>query len=259
MKMNYLQRNSNKRFSTKNIKKVVIFTIVLIVANYFLGTYIKMLLYTIKKPQTSVYQSINASYLNISNIFTNKNTLISENKDLKMQVETLKDSIKSLKETESRYMDIMEISSTSPSYLYKEIVNKPPFSPFDILTIKSNEQLPLKSLVFHKDILIGQISKIEKNIFEVSMFSSPKLENSFYIERTSNPISVFGKGSGNFYAKVPKDFDIEIGDILVDNLSSRHKMAKVLSIDIDPNISFKDVYLKIPISLYEMSFVNILK
>lgn len=91
------------------------------------------------------------------------------------------------------------------------------------------------------------------------MFSSPKSENSFYIERTSNPISVFGKGSGNFYAKVPKDFDIEIGDILVDNLSSRHKMAKVLSIDIDPNISFKDVYLKIPISLYEMSFVNILK
>ncbi len=259
MKMNYLQRNNDKRFTKKNIKKILILTFVLIFFNYLLGSNFKNLLYSFKNPQTDIYQKIDGVYKNISNIFTNKNYLISENENLRMQIEELEDNIKSLKETEYRYKEIMDISSSSDKYIYKEIVTKPPFSPFDILIIKTADQIHLKSLVFYKDTLIGQVSKMDSGLAQIDMFSSSKTEHNFYIERTSNPVSVFGMGAGNFYAKVPKDFDIKNGDILVNDLSLRYKIAKVLNVDSDPNMSFKDVYFKIPVSLYSISFVNILK
>lgn len=219
----------------------------------------KAFFYKLETPQDVVYKKIDDIYLNISNIFASKNFILIENENLKKENSNLKDEILRLKFTENRYNQILEIASSSYNYSFKQVVNKPPFSPFDVLIIKSKEQLPIKSFVFYNDNLLGQVEKTNGDLVEVSLFSSSKSENGFYIDRTSNPISVFGTGAGNFYSKLPKDFDIKVGDFLIYDLANRYKIAKVLSIDSGQNVSFKDVYFKIPVSLYDISFVNILK
>lgn len=257
MKMNYLQKNNNLRLTKKSFLKALYFFIFLSFVNFLFSDYIRPVLYKLGKPQTVVYKNLDNFSLYLKNIFSSKYEILKENADLKYQVSSLKDQVYKLQTIEDNYNKLLNIS-TSTDYINLSVVSKPPFSPYDTLILNNNENIKVSDLVFYNEILLGDVSSLGHNI-TVKLLSSSKKENSFYVDRTSNPVTVFGMGSGNFYARVPKDFDINLGDILIYNLDKRHKVARVYSIDSHEDLSFKDVYFKIPISIYSISFVNILK
>ena len=259
MKMNYLQKNNNQKLTKDSFKKTFYLFFGLLVINFLFGGFLKNVFYKISYPQQKVYSFINDNTYYFSNIFTSKQNLVLENKHLNETIANLRQENSQLKTIETLYNKILEISTTTKEQLVLPIISKPPFSPYDTIILSYNPKVAIGDFVFYENTLLGYVDSIKDPHISVRLFSASKTENKFYVDRTSNPITVSGIGSGNLYAQIPKDFDLNVGDILIDDLTHRHKIAVVSSIDGEDALSFKYVYFKIPVSFYNISFVSILK
>lgn len=112
--------------------------------------------------------------------------------------------------------------------------------------------------VFFNEFYIGKVLNSWKGFAEVRLFSSGDYKKEGILSRTDLPVVLDGRGGGNFYLKLPKDFDIKEGDLIKDNTLENKVIASVYKID-QSDGSFKDVYLIYPFSIFNMSSVYILK
>lgn len=201
-------------------------------------------------------------YKNISwlpGIFSDKNKIIEENKNMEMQIE--KDSVdmadyESLKYENQKLRDILKIKPAG-NFIYANIVAKSPQIPLDSLLLDRGTADGLKEgdLVLAADkVLIGKIVKLSKNISTVALDSFAGQVSYGFVARTEEPIEAKG-GGGYLEAQVPIDFDITLGDKIMVHGSGDYMSAIVSSIEEDHSSGFKKIFMSLPINVSKINVV----
>ena len=259
MKMNYHQKNSSvKKIFTHGL----IFFVVLMLFRIFFSSFFSAVFYSIAKPFWNVRNLTFDRLEDTSYYVESKESLVLKNKELKAEIYTME--IKNLELTAqlSNYMDgdVLDTRKTENGFVSAKVVSKPPFSPFDILILNDGLNLGIKDgakVYLGDNVLIGTVSSASANTSKVVLFSSGTEAYPAVILRTGEPATLLGQGSGNFKITLPKDFNIVVGDFLVDTNNRQSIIAKVYSIDSSSQGSFKDVYLHIPFNLLHIEWVKV--
>ena len=74
-----------------------------------------------------------------------------------------------------------------------------------------------------------------------------------------NPVTVEGRGGGNFYIKIPKNIKVKIGDPVVWPSADTVLLGAVEIVDSGEGDAYSQVYFKSPINMNSLRYVQIQK
>ena len=258
--MNYHLKNKEKNIPLRNFYIFVGIFIFLSFLRIFFGQSISSFFINSLKPvwfQRTAFSDDNNVFFEY---FYTKNRLLNENKNLKAEIENLKLKNIELEAIKTEYLSLVDLKKDETD-IFSKVVSKPPFSPYDIFILDKGSSSGVnigQDVYVGSSTYIGKISFVSPFSSEVSLFSIGGREKEVYIERTNTNLKIYGKGGMNFEAVVPKDLDIVLGDVLIYKSSPISSIiAKVYKIDETLQGSFKTIYMRLPISLSNIYFVNI--
>lgn len=184
--------------------------------------------------------------------------LRSENRELKLKLlaaERIADDYRHLRST-------LGERATAPQGVVAQVLSGPGRSPFDILLLdlgRDNSAPPvvLGSLVLSHDVLLGQVVAVNDKISKVQLFSSAGVELPVVIGPEKVPATAVGRGGGNFAAYLPRGVTVALGDLVTVPAFGGRLLATVGSVDNDPEEPLQTIYLKSPVNLFTLTWVEI--
>lgn len=147
---------------------------------------------------------------------------------------------------------------TENGAIVASVLAYPPQTPYDIIIIDagSNDSVEAGSKVFLPEgPMLGRVSEVFPNQAKVKLFSASGEETGAVLERNNVPITLIGRGGGNFKFSLPRDMAVEIGDRIVSRDIGAHLLAIVEDINVKPTDSFKKILAKSPTNIFTLRFV----
>ncbi|MFC1595038.1 rod shape-determining protein MreC [Patescibacteria group bacterium] len=105
--------------------------------------------------------------------------------------------------------------------------------------------------------LVGYIKETSKNTSIVELTFSPFVEISGILSTSGIPVILEGEGSGFLHARLPKDIDIQIGEIIVKDASEFFIIGEVVDVDISSASPLKEIIVRSPIEILTLKRVFI--
>lgn len=217
-----------------------------------IGPYLKILFLNIMNDLSS-QRTYSYTKNDIFHSFKSKSDLVDEIGKLRFEIESLKN--RGLSTTTENIA-----TSSGKNIIKAKVISKPPFSPYDFInvTTKEEDEIVIEDDVFFGEYYIGRVTNSWKGFAEIILFSTGDYKKEVILERNSLPITMEGRGSGNFYVRLPKDFNVLENDLLKDTVLD-NTIAKVMKIEKEENSSFKDVYITYPFSVFQLKEVNFIR
>ncbi len=261
MKTNYLLQPKTKKSNRKVfLVGFFIFTLVFIIQifapSFFPGT-----IANIAKPIWKFKDSLGIESM-ANKIFSSKEELIQENEKLKNKIDeqnekaifyeltfTENEELRKLLNIESR-----ERGSVVP------VVSFPVQSPYDLLfvNVPDDDSIVVGGTAVIGSVALGKVIEDLDTLAKVELYSSPNVQTEARLLDGGEPLTLIGKGGGNFSVKVPRDLEISPGELVVLSANPSFSLARVASIETTETDSLKVVRLIIPVNLFSIRFVEIL-
>lgn len=237
--MNYLLRDKKKNTS-KEVFKIILIVIVL--------TSVYMLF---SKPIATALHAVQRGVGYVLGYYDDPVRPISEN--------TL---IQSLKNENEQLKEIVGRKSEHDDRLLSVVLSRPPRVPFDSLIIDIGEKHDIHAgdLVYAEmDYIIGRVEAVYSNSSVVKLFSSPGEKIDVLVGSSTIPVVAEGRGSGNFYIKVPKNIPIVEGDQIIAPGLNPIVLGTAEHVDTSEGEAFSHIYFKLPVKLNALHYVQIKK
>ncbi len=133
----------------------------------------------------------------------------------------------------------------SEKVVLSRVLVKPPQAPFDEVVLDTGVEngVGTGSQVYDdKGNLIGTVLSSTNFTSKAKFFSSPGTSVEAEVFKKSAVLSLLGQGNGSFTVQVPRDFDIQKGDIFVYPGLRERPIAVVVEVKSDEEDSFKSVF-----------------
>ena len=146
---------------------------------------------------------------------------------------------------------------TKSGLIVATVLTYPPQTPYDIIIIDigSNDSVVIGGEVsMSEGPLLGLVSEVFSRRAKVKLFSASGEETSAILERNDMPITLEGRGGGNFRISLPRDMEIEKGDRILSADISARLMAIVEDVTVQPTDAFKEVLAKSPTNIFALRF-----
>jgi cell shape-determining protein MreC len=267
--MTYLQKNNNSTVWQKIIWGGIV-CVICIGLRFFFGNFFSNTAFRLATPLWHTLDSILGVQTQNQTVNQQANTAQSAVQDSNAgDVQALQSQIYNLQlkniELSTQVSTLTELTSiqslqTAQNRITAKIISKPPYTPFDIFILGSGsvQGIGIGSLVYIGDnTLIGTITKLEQDDSEVTLLSSQANTYDTQVLRTGEAVTIHGAGGGNFTATLPKDFDITSGDVLVDGSAKHHIITEIYSIDTASQGSFKTIYGRLPVNIFQSEWVGV--
>lgn len=146
------------------------------------------------------------------------------------------------------------------------VIVRPPAVPYDTLIIDAGhlQGVSDKALVYAGGTtVIGEVDAVYDSTSRVVLFSSPgQIYQGMLMESSVHPaipVTVEGQGGGTLSTQVPVGSDVAAGDsVLLPGVAGGY-VAKVVGLDTKKGESFTTLYLRMPVNVQELRFVEIAK
>jgi len=250
MKTNFLQRNRNK----VSYKKRILAVLVIFVLGSLFFSFSRNLVVNIFSPLWRGDNAVALGFKNLTNFFQSKDALIIENHVLREKVASDK-------------LVIMNLQLTSDGerikmgkFISASVLVHPPQTTYDSLVIDagSSSGVTLDAEVFLPEgSQIGVITEVLVKSSRVRLYSSNGKKTNAVLERDNVPITLLGRGGGNFEASLPRDMAVEVGDRILSAGLSEKLVGVVGDIEVSPTDSFKKVIVKSAVNIYSLRFVDV--
>ena len=262
MKMNYL-RKSNQRQILKRLVPVVIVVLfagitfsIHIIAPDFFPRILNAVALPIWQARNGIADRINHTV----DLIRSKQDLITQNETLTQKLAILKAALisKDMIERENTALRQMLGRNDLSKTLLAEVLVRPPQSAYDtlILDVGSANGVRIRDkIVFPPDIVLGEIIEISEQTSKVKLFSTAGNKINIIIERNNISTIASGLGGGNLTIQLPREVNIEKGDLAILPGSSHLIVGFVEDIELDVTDSLARVLLKSPINIAETRFV----
>ncbi len=238
--MIYLRQDKKTKFGAKSLLRLVGVIVVLYVVYFLFSGIIAQGVYGVQKSAAYMFGFYNDPVRPIAeNAYVS--ALESENSTLK------------------------ELLGRKPENYDKElavILSYPPRTPYDSLIIDMGENhglIPGDLVYAEMNYLVGHVEKVGPSTSVVKLFSSPGEKIEVLLGSSTTPVIAEGRGSGNFYIKVPRDVVVEEGDpIIVPSLHSL-VLGAAEKVDAGEGEAYAYVYFKLPVNFNSLRYVEIKK
>lgn len=259
MKMNYLQGNKFNFGHKKSFQKGQIIALIIILI------IIIILFLTIKSSLVNGVQKLRAYIVN----GTIEPRFVPRNLSEQALIKSLEVENEYLKSLLGKYKD-------DSSMILAGVILRPPRTPFDSLIIDagSDQDLLEGDLVFADvNYAIGVISSVSEKTSTVALFSSSgqkidglinsDLESSMSTStkrvNSLNPVTIEGRGGGNFYIKLPKNIKVKSGDPIIWPGAETVLLGVVEVVDSTEGDAYSQIYFKSPINMNSLRYVQVKK
>lgn len=263
MKMNYSLKNN------KNTKKTIIYGFVLalffILINTFFQESFRGFLYFFGEPGWKITENISQNNIT-KNIFSSKNKIIEENKKLKKELLDIKIELleKNILERENKELkSFCKRGEKNNQEVLAKIIKRPGIgSNYDILLIDIGVKDGVKKgdyAVVSNSLVIGKISEVFNSTSNVKLFSSPEEKIKTLLTPANIEMEVEGIGGGNFRVDIPKGVEAKKGDSIIMPSLNSQTIGRIEEISKESANPFKTLYFKIPINIFKISWLKIIK
>ncbi|OHB14546.1 MAG: hypothetical protein A2431_03375 [Candidatus Zambryskibacteria bacterium RIFOXYC1_FULL_39_10] len=263
--MIYQIKHTRHNFLSEKIIKLSAILLLVILAVF---------LFSIFGPTRSIVLNIFSPFIKTGNyfyglvdfvpkFFTDKNKLIAENEELMSLIEDdrlFKIDYESVKIENQRLREELGLRPAG-DYVAASIIARSPQIPLDSLFIDRGSDLGLKKgdlVLVTERVLIGRLVDVSANKSTVALSSFAGVTSFGYVARTNEPLEMNGKGGGNMEAKVPIDFDIQLGDEIEIAGSTNYVAAIVGLVEEDKSAGFKNILLSLPVNTSKTSTVFVM-
>ncbi len=199
--------------------------------------------------------------------------LLAQNEDLRRQLETLRVVSEGtrawIRENEELKMllnrtDVSTTSSLSVGQIGTKgilaaVLVRPPVLPYDsyIIDIGSAQGMVVGDIAYAPGgIPIGSITETYADTSRVLLFSSPGEEIDGSLVESNTPLSVVGRGGGQYEASVSRDVSVAEGDVV---MSQRFggMLGIITAVIFDPALPYSTILIAPPINMYETRLITI--
>ena len=194
-------------------------------------------------------------------VFSSKNSVQSENQQLKDQLAKIQatiDSDKLLVQENSELKELLGRHSKSNSIL-TTVLSKPPMSLYDtvIVDVGSSDQVSVGDTVLALGIVpIGVVNMVQPHTSTVQLYSSSGQKVDVRIGKNIQ-VSAEAQGGGNFLIKLPKGTEIVEGDPIYAPGLGTEVFGHVENIEKNENDPFIFVRFSLPVNMSELHFLQI--
>ena len=261
--MIYLQTSSRKRgiFNSPKYFWISIFVIIVISASIF--SFIPSVFRVLGIYSFSTSGIVKDLFKSIFPVLYSKHSLIQENIILKQTLnekDSLIASLSFLKSENDILKQHLGRSSVSSKLALAYIIAGPGKSPYDtlVLDLGKNANIEEGNLIRGVGgIPLGVIKYVYDTFSVAELYSSPGKTIEVRIGEGGSITTAYGKGGGNFQAKLPRESDVSVGDQIVSPSIDNGAFAIVNMIESNPADSYQKVYFKLPVNIFELRFVDI--
>jgi cell shape-determining protein MreC len=158
--------------------------------------------------------------------------------------------------------DAKKINVPDNSRVLGVILARPPRTPYDSLLIDIGEDeglMPGDVVYAEGNYVIGEIGEVFKDTSVLVLYSAPGQNHDVLLGSSTIPVVAEGRGSGNFYIKVPKNIVVTEGDQIVAPDIKNKIFGTVERVDSGEGDAYSYVYFKLPVNLYALHYVQIKK
>lgn len=258
--MNYHLKNKPLWISRKKAILISSLFFLLFLLSFLFPNGMRSLSFFISRPVWAVSDTVVNSFSNLTQYFVFKSNLISENQALRDENETLK-----LKQvdygilsTENDDLKSQLGRTNNKTRFISRVLSKPPRSPYDTLVIDAGtaEGVVMDDAVYLSgNVIVGTISSVTTHTSVVQLFSTANNKQEVVLERTGASFEIIGQGGANFKLEVPKETDIIWGDVFTYPGISSAVVGSVYYIAVNPQSSFKTIYIRIPGNIFQSKYV----
>ena len=268
MKTISLKPSKKTNTQTRRIVAVVFVICIIIAAVQFLFPNILFrTIYFISTPFTTARDAAYNEFSSIGAFFSSKASLSAKNAELEKDIEIVSAKLLSMEaiETENSALQNMISAKQTSSWIPKnmaiaEVVERPPFSPYDTLILSSGETSGISTgnPIFADDgTPIGTIESVFPNSAKGILFSNPGQEIRVIIGQKKFETMAEGDGEGNFETKIPVGDAPSVGDAVYIPEFAPTAIGIVKNVSAAPTDTFAKVLFSFPENILQISFVAI--
>jgi len=258
----------DKKIQRNKFFKYILSAVILFIFIYFRNpiggglSYVSSLVF---RPVLILGNNIEEKLSNASAYFYSKNSLFSENENLKSKLDEQMAEManyNSVLDDNSKMKEILGRKDTKANMVLAGILSKPSQSPYDTLIIDAGENnsiVPGQRVFALGNVPIGRIAEVYLNSSKVILYSNPGEQTEVVVSDKDTFMQIVGRGGGNFEMILPRDFVIEKGTEVVLPGIIPYTVATVQTIISDPRDSFEKALLASPVNIQELKFVEVEK
>jgi cell shape-determining protein MreC len=240
----------------------VVFGLILIVPNFLPSSSHK-----IGRPFWSVREFLGDHAGDMKAFIFSRHTLITRNNELKEQLREANTQLLSLDVYKRENDEFKKVWGRENIFngTIAFVLSRPPQSPYDtfVLDVGSENAEGLVNVgdkvIVSDTILLGQIEEVFGKTSRAKLYSNVDTETTAIVDRTSDSVTLKGKGSGNFEINAPQELDIEAGDTIIIPGLNPNMIAKVVEIESNPASSFKRVFCQTPVNISTLNSVLVVQ
>lgn len=241
---------------------VIISTLFLFSLAYFFQNQTKTFFYTISLPIWSVSDSSLGIIQRTKEYFIFKDSLVRENLSLREEVENLKLLLVGYGEVqkENQFLKDRFTDGLKTNRILSKILSKPPRSPYDtfVIDVGASQGVSIGNKVYVSDnIIVGIVKSVTQKTSLVELFSNPGTKQDTRLSRTGSTFVLTGKGGANLILDVPKDTDIQWGDVFSYPNIDSSVIGVAYFIDTNSQSAFKTIHIRIPGNIFVSDFVEV--
>jgi cell shape-determining protein MreC len=269
--MSYLLDKQNQRKRFFKIAGAVFLFIILFYFKIPVYDFLSSSVHFISRPLLVLKNSTGKIFGGLGSIFYSKNSLITENESLRLELAENKASMANydtVLDENNKLKEILDRKGEKRSLILSAILAKPNRSLYDTLIIDVGSDHGLKDhdVVYALgNIPIGYIQEVYVNSSKVVLFSNSGEKTDVVVSGNQNHpsgdvfLQIVGRGGGNFEMIMPRDFTVTKGDVFSLPGINSEIVARVETTLSDPRDSFAKALLATPVNIQELKFVQIKK
>lgn len=193
---------------------------------------------------------------------SSKESLVAENKRLKEALDSVSLGAYSREElrSENEHLKAILGRASGRTLLLAHVLATPGRSPYDTLILDVGQSKGVASgmkVFVPGDFAIGEVSKETNESATVTLYSSYGSELPVVMSSSSVPTLAKGIGGGNFRITLPKDVPVAPGDLVHIPAIAPEYVGVVEAVDSPEGSSLRDIYLKWPFNVNELTWVYI--
>src|SRR3989344_3534190 len=141
------------------------------------------------------------------------------------------------------------------------VLSNPTFSHYDPLIVLSDGEARMSrgDLVVVGGSVIGEVADVFGRSAKVKLYSYPDLQKEILIGEERIAAVSFGRGGGNFVARVPSHLSVNADDEIYLSSHPTSVFAKVGKVEADSRQTFKVVFFSSPVNFTQLGRVAIVK
>lgn len=205
----------------------------------------------------------------IADKFTEVKIFFESKKDLKEENEKLYSLFDTVRANMLLYEEIKKENEELKALLGRKenaeavlgiVLSNPNQSPYDTLFIDVGEKQGVYSgmMVVSDSILLGVVDVAYQNISKVKLFSSPGAELRVLLGKEKIPTIAYGRGGGEFEARLPHDIKIKEGDAVLYSSLHNYLIGTVEYIESKPSSAIQEIFFRAPINIFTLRRVLVI-